>query len=302
MAMATLSFSSLSSSSRSTCLSSGRPKACGKSPRRHSFEDSVGLCPQSQSPVLFHNERSCLSSALTERVRMKGRSRRGLVTCWAHFTMMPIGVPRVRIRTPGEGGWQWVDLWNALYRERIIFLTEWIDEALGNQILSTMLYLDSIDYSQGLSLYINGEGGDITPCMSIFDTMESLRSPVATMCLGQAYNLSGFLLAAGEKGQRWAFPLSRIALYPIAGAARGRADDIQNEANELLRIRDYLFQKLAVKTGQPVEKIKEDLDIPKRFTSQQAIEYGIIDQIARPRRIKVDSSEKKNANKMTDLG
>ncbi|KAK9276937.1 hypothetical protein L1049_006475 [Liquidambar formosana] len=207
----------------------------------------------------------------------------------ARFGMMPIGTPRVPYRTPGEGTWQWVDLWNALYRERVIFIGEEINEEFSNQILATMLYLDSIDSSKKLYLYINGPGGDLTPCMAIYDTMQSLQSPVGTHCVGYAYNLASFILAAGVKGSRFAMPLSRIALQSPAGAARGQADDIHNEASELLRIRDYLYAELAEKTGQPVEKISKDLSRMKRFNAQEALEYGLIDRIVRPPRIKDDA-------------
>lgn len=210
----------------------------------------------------------------------------------ARVSMMPIGTPRVPYRTPGEGTWQWVDLWNALYRERVIFIGQHIDEEFSNQILATMLYLDSVDSAKRLYLYINGPGGDLTPSMAIYDTMQSLQSPVGTHCVGYAYNLAGFLLAAGEKGNRFAMPLSRIALQSPAGAARGQADDIQNEANELLRIRDYLFRELATKTGQPVERINKDLGRMKRFNAQEALEYGLIDRIVRPPRIKADAPRK----------
>ncbi|PKI47911.1 hypothetical protein CRG98_031695, partial [Punica granatum] len=117
----------------------------------------------------------------------------------AQIKMMPIGTPRVPYRTPGEGTWQWVDLWNALYRERVIFIGQNIDEEFSNQILATMLYLDSVDDSKRLYFYINGPGGDLTPSLSIYDTMQSLKCPVGTHCVGYAYNLAGFLLAAGEK-------------------------------------------------------------------------------------------------------
>ncbi|CAK8562799.1 unnamed protein product [Lathyrus sativus] len=207
----------------------------------------------------------------------------------AQFHMMPIGTPRVRYKTPGEGTYQWIDLWNALYRERIIFIAKDINEEFSNQILATLLYLDSIDNTKLLYLYINGPGGDLTPCMALYDTMQSLQTPIATHCVGQAYNLSTYLLAAGVKGHRTAMPLSRIALQSPAGSARGRADDIRNEADELLRIRDYLFNELANKTGQPVEKITEDLKRVKRFNAQGALDYGLIDRVIRPRRIEVDS-------------
>ncbi|CDP09869.1 unnamed protein product [Coffea canephora] len=212
----------------------------------------------------------------------------------ARITMMPIGTPRVPYRNVTEGTWQWVDLWNALYRERVIFIGQNIDEEFSNQILATMLYLDSIEDSKKLYMYINGPGGDLTPSMAIYDTMQSLKSPVATHCVGYAYNLAGFLLAAGEKGNRFAMPLSRIALQSPAGAARGQADDIRNEADELIRIRDYLFKELAQKTGQPVEKIHKDLSRMKRFNAQEALEYGLIDRIVRPPRIKADAPKKES--------
>uniref|UniRef100_A0A1D1YHR6 ATP-dependent Clp protease proteolytic subunit n=1 Tax=Anthurium amnicola TaxID=1678845 RepID=A0A1D1YHR6_9ARAE len=213
----------------------------------------------------------------------------------ARVHMMPIGTPRVPYRTPGEGTWQWVDLWNALYRERVIFIGQHIDEEFSNQVLATMLYMDSIESSKKLYLYINGPGGDLTPSMAIYDTMQSLKSPVGTQCVGYAYNLAAFLLAAGEKGSRVGMPLSRIALQSPAGAARGQADDIRNEANELLRIKDYLFTELAKKTGQPIEKINKDLSRMKRFTAQEALEYGLIDRILRPARIKADAPRKEQA-------
>ncbi|KAJ9706759.1 hypothetical protein PVL29_001968 [Vitis rotundifolia] len=243
----------------------------------------------------------------------------------ARVRMMPIGTPRVPYRTPGEGTWQWVDLWNALYRERVIYIGQHIDEEFSNQLLATMLYLDSIESSKRMFFYINSPGGDVstlssiklfmitffylvkvlllfwyfsarnllvlqlTPSLAIYDTMQSLKSPVGTNCLGFAYNLATFLLAAGEKGNRLAMPLSRIALQSPAGAARGQADDIRNEANELLRIRDYLFSELANKTGQPIDKINKDLRRMKRFNAQEALEYGLIDRIVRPPRVKADA-------------
>ncbi|XP_077235560.1 CLP protease proteolytic subunit 2 [Tasmannia lanceolata] len=251
----------------------------------------VGLKPQSTGrfgigkpnlTVEFHDR---VHKHLQTRLSTKKAAR-------ARIRMMPIGTPRVPYRTPGEGTWQWVDLWNALYRDRVIFIGQHIDEEFSNQILATMLYLDSIESSKKLYLYINGPGGDLTPSMAIYDTMQSLKSPVATQCVGYAYNLAGFLLAAGEKGNRVAMPLSRIALQSPAGAARGQADDILNEANELLRIKDYLFQELSKKTGQPVRQINKDLRRMKRFNAQEALEYGLIDRIIRPPRIKADAPRK----------
>ncbi|XP_021735999.1 ATP-dependent Clp protease proteolytic subunit-related protein 2, chloroplastic-like isoform X1 [Chenopodium quinoa] len=252
----------------------------------------VGLKPQSSS--LFGSARPNLTVDFYDKVhkslhytfRCNTKPTRGRVN------MMPIGTPRVPYRTPGEGSWQWVDLWNALYRERVIFIGQHIDEEFSNQILATMLYLDSIDDGKRLYMYINGPGGDLTPSLAIYDTIASLKSPIGTHCVGYAYNLAGFLLTAGEKGQRFAMPLSRIALQSPAGTARGQADDIRNEADELLRVRDYLYSELAKNTGQPVEKVHQDLSRVKRFNAQEALEYGLIDRIVRPPRIKADSPRK----------
>ncbi|XP_004245699.1 ATP-dependent Clp protease proteolytic subunit-related protein 2, chloroplastic [Solanum lycopersicum] len=207
----------------------------------------------------------------------------------AQVTMMPIGTPKVPYRNPVDASWQWVDIWNALYRERVIFIGEEITEEFSNQILATMLYLDSIDNSKKLYMFINGPGGDLTPTLAIYDTMQSLKSAVGTHCVGFAYNLAAFLLAAGEKGNRCAMPLARIALESPAGAARGQADDIRNEAEELLRIRNYLFKELSEKTGQPIEKVHKDLSRVKRFTAKEALEYGLIDRIVRPNRLDGDA-------------
>lgn len=246
-----------------------------------------------QIPNTLGAQKSNLNVEFFDKVYRSVESRTsGCKAIRGRVTMMPIGTPRVPYRNITEGTWQWVDLWNALYRERVIFIGQNIDEELSNQILATMLYLDSIDNSKKLFLYINGPGGDLTPSMAVYDTMQSLKSPVATHCLGLAYNLAGFLLAAGEKGSRFALPLSRIALQSPAGAARGQADDVLNETEELLRIRDYLFKELAQKTGQPVDKIHKDLSRAKRFNAQGALEYGLIDRIVRPSRIKADAPRK----------
>lgn len=245
-----------------------------------------------QSPSLFQTEYPNVSAEFYGRVHKSLQCRINHRPTRSRIGMMPIGTPRVPYRNQAEGTWQWVDIWNALYRERVIFIGQHIDEEFSNQILATMLYLDSIDDSRRIYLYINGPGGDITPSMAIYDTMQSLKSPVGTHCVGYAYNLAGFLLAAGEKGNRFAMPLSRIALQSPAGSARGQADDIRNEATELLRIRDYLFNELAKKTGQPIEKVNKDLSRMKRFNAQEALEYGLIDRIVRPPRIKADAPRK----------
>ncbi|XVF52719.1 hypothetical protein PTKIN_Ptkin05aG0040900 [Pterospermum kingtungense] len=200
-----------------------------------------------QSPCLFASGRPNLSADFYGRVNKSLQcGTRNCKPTRSRVGMMPIGTPKVPYRVPGEGTWQWIDIWNAL----------------------------------------------LTPSLAVYDTMKSLKSHIGTHCVGHAYNLAGFLLAAGEKGNRSAMPLSSIALQSPAGAARGQADDIRNEANELLRIRDYLFSELAKNTGQSVEKINKDLSRMKRLNAQEALEYGLVDRIVRPPRIKADAPRK----------
>eukprot|EP00475_Leptophrys_vorax_P040383 TRINITY_DN74757_c0_g1_i1.p1 TRINITY_DN74757_c0_g1~~TRINITY_DN74757_c0_g1_i1.p1 ORF type:complete len:453 (+),score=-37.80 TRINITY_DN74757_c0_g1_i1:62-1360(+) len=208
-----------------------------------------GCNPSSLSDRLFSTV-----AAATTAARPSGAGRR------ARVTMMPIGTPKVPYRTPGEGGWQWVDIWNVLYRERIIFIGQFMDEEYTNQVLATMLYLDSVDSNKPMYMYINSPGGELTPTLALYDTIGSIKSPVGTLALGYAYNNAGFLLAAGTKGLRVAMPMTRVALQSPAGAARGQADDIQNEAKELMRVRAYVFGEIAKMSGQPVEKRRRRAD------------------------------------------
>lgn len=236
----------------------------------------------SASVALFNQVDAATSRA--DEAGTNGAGRR------AQVVMMPIGTPKVPYRTPGEGGWQWVDIWNVLYRERIIFIGQFMDEEYANTVLATMLYLDSIDNNKPMYLYINSPGGELTPTLALYDTIRSIKSPVGTLALGYAYINAGFLLAAGRKGFRVGMPMTRIALQSPAGAARGQADDIQNEAKELLRVREYMFSELAKMTGQSEERIAKDLTRIKRFSAQEALDYGLIDRIVRPKRIKPDAA------------
>lgn len=200
--------------------------------------------------------------------------------------MMPIGVPRVPYRTPNENSWQWVDIWNCLYRERIIFIGQAINEELGNQLVGTMLFLDSVN-QKDVSLYINSLGGDVVPTLAIHDTMKHMRSAVGTVGFGGAQAMAGFLLAVGHKGKRYALPNTHIMLHQPSGAARGQASDINNEARELLRLRQYLGKTLAASTGKSTEQTLRDLSRDKYFTPDAAVEYGIIDKVLYPKRLPV---------------
>ncbi len=196
---------------------------------------------------------------------------------------MPIGVPKVPYRMPGEQFTQWIDIYNRLYRERIIFLGRDIDDEIANQIIAVMLYLDSEDPGKDIYLYINSPGGMVTSGLAIYDTMQHIKSDVVTICVGLAASMGSFLLAAGAKGKRLALPHSRIMIHQPSGGARGQATDIEIEAREILRIRRQLNQIYAQNTGQPLEKIEKDMDRDFFMSAQEAKEYGLIDKVIEER-------------------
>lgn len=221
------------------------------------------------------------SASLGDRVRAvvgaAGRSGSGRRRT---ATMMPIGVPRVPYKTPNENSWQWVDIWNCLYRERIVWVGQIIDEELGNQLVATMLYLDSVDRSgKDIFLYINTEGGDIVPTMAILDTMKHINSDVGCVAFGSARAMGGMLLACGAKGKRAALPNTCVMLHHPAGAARGQASDIANEGAELLKIRTKINNMLAEATGKSPEVIHENIRRDFHLTAEKALDYGVIDKV-----------------------
>ncbi|HIK12941.1 MAG TPA: ATP-dependent Clp protease proteolytic subunit [Oscillatoriaceae cyanobacterium M33_DOE_052] len=192
---------------------------------------------------------------------------------------MPIGVPKVPYRLPGESYTQWIDIYNRLYRERIIFIPREIDDELANQVIAVMLYLDSEDSSKDIILYINSPGGYVTSGMAIYDTMQHIKSDVVTICVGLAASMGSFLLTAGSKGKRLALPHSRIMIHQPSGGTRGQATDIEIEAKEILRIRRQLNQIYADRTGQTLEKIEKDMDRDFFMSAYEAKEYGLIDRV-----------------------
>jgi ATP-dependent Clp protease protease subunit len=212
-------------------------------------------------------------------------ARRGGGGARSVATMMPIGVPRVPYKTPNENSWQWVDIWNCLYRERIVWIGQTIDEELGNQLVATMLYLDSVDKSgKDIYLYINTEGGDIVPTMAILDTMKHIKSDVGCVAFGSARAMGGMLLACGTKGKRAALPNTCVMLHHPAGAARGQASDINNEGRELLKIRAKINQMVADATGKSVEQVHNDIRRDFHLTAEKALDYGVVDKVLYKRR------------------
>ncbi|MFN4280524.1 ATP-dependent Clp protease proteolytic subunit [Thermosynechococcus sp.] len=196
---------------------------------------------------------------------------------------MPIGVPKVPYRMPGEPYTQWIDIYNRLYRERIIFLGKEVDDEIANQIVAVMLYLDSEDPGKDIMLYINSPGGSVTAGMAIYDTMQHIKSDVVTICVGLAASMGSFLLAAGTKGKRLALPHSRVMIHQPSGGTRGQATDIEIEAREILRVRRQLNELYAYHTGQPLEKIERDMDRDFFMSAEEAKNYGLIDRVIEER-------------------
>jgi len=193
--------------------------------------------------------------------------------------MMPIGVPKVAYRVPGSQGADWVDIYNRLYRERIIFLGSEIDDELANQIIGVMLYLDSEDSDKPIYLYINCPGGSVISGLAIFDCMQHIKSEVITINLGLSASMASFILAAGSKGKRLALPSSRIMIHQPMGGAQGQAEDIKVEARQVMRIRDNLVKMYSMMTGQTQDQITKDLDRDNFMSAQEAADYGLIDRV-----------------------
>lgn len=196
---------------------------------------------------------------------------------------MPIGVPSVAYRMPGSPYEQWISIYERLFRERIIFLSEEVNDSIANAIVAYLLYLDSDDNSKPIYLYINSPGGSVTAGMAIYDTMQHIKSEVITICVGLAASMGAFLLAAGEPGKRLALPHARIMIHQPLGGTRGQATDIEIEAKEVIRIKHALNEMLAKHTGKTLEQVERDTDRDYFMSAQEAMEYGLIDRVIEER-------------------
>jgi ATP-dependent Clp protease, protease subunit len=186
-------------------------------------------------------------------------------------------VPTVIEQTSrGERGY---DLYSRLLKERIIILGTPIDDAVANLICAQMLFLEYEDPDKDISLYVNSPGGDITALFAIYDTMKFVKPDVSTFCFGQAASAAAVLLAAGARGKRFALPHARILLHQPWGGAAGQASDIELQAKEIIRMRDLLSAMLSADTGQSVEKIARDTDRDFVITADEAVGYGLIDEV-----------------------
>jgi ATP-dependent Clp protease, protease subunit len=171
------------------------------------------------------------------------------------------------------------DIYSRLLKDRIIFLGTAIDDAVSNLVIAQMLYLESEDPDKEIFFYLNTPGGHVSSGLAIYDTMQYIKSPVSTLCMGQAASMGALLLAAGQKGKRYALPHSRILIHQPLGGFQGQATDIDIQAREILRLKEDLNHILAELTGQPIKKITSDTERDYYMTGEQAKHYGIIDEI-----------------------
>ncbi|MBO5512805.1 MAG: ATP-dependent Clp endopeptidase proteolytic subunit ClpP [Oscillospiraceae bacterium] len=171
------------------------------------------------------------------------------------------------------------DIYSRLLNDRIVFLSDEVNDATASLVVAQLLFLEAQDPDKDISFYINSPGGSVTAGMAIYDTMNFIKCDVSTICIGMAASMGAFLLSAGAKGKRIALPHSEIMIHQPLGGAQGQASDIKIRADLILRTRDMLNRILAENTGKPIEQIEKDTDRDNFMTAEQALEYGLIDKI-----------------------
>ncbi|NLD88625.1 MAG: ATP-dependent Clp endopeptidase proteolytic subunit ClpP [Clostridiales bacterium] len=175
------------------------------------------------------------------------------------------------------------DIYSRLLNDRIIFLSEEVNDVTASLVVAQLLYLEAQDPDKDISFYINSPGGSITSGMAIYDTMQYIKPDVSTICVGMAASMGAFLLAAGAKGKRYALPNSEIMIHQPMGGMRGQATDIKIHADRIVRIKDRLNHMLAEATGKPLEVIERDTERDNFMTAAEACEYGLIDKVIEKR-------------------
>lgn len=176
------------------------------------------------------------------------------------------------------------DIYSRLLKERIVFLGGPVVDEVANSIIAQLLFLDHEDSKKDIKLYINSPGGSVTAGLAIYDTMQHVKAPVSTICVGMAASMGAVLLASGAKGQRYALPNSEILLHQVMGGAEGQAIEIEITARHIVKIKDKINQILVKHTGQKTDKIERDTDRDFWLSSQEAKDYGIIDEVLKVRR------------------
>lgn len=176
------------------------------------------------------------------------------------------------------------DIYSRLLKDRIIFIGSPVDDDFANIIIAQLLFLESENSEKQIELYVNNPGGMVTAGLAIYDTMQFIKSPVSTICIGQAASMGAILLASGAKGLRFALPNSRIMIHQPLGGVQGQATDIGIQAKEILRVKGRLNEILSKHTGQAIEKIEKDTDRDFFMTAEEAKKYGIIDDVIEKKR------------------
>jgi len=184
------------------------------------------------------------------------------------------------------------DIYSRLLKDRIIFVGSPLDDEVSNLIIAQLLFLQADDSSKDVYMYINSPGGSVTAGLAIYDTMQYLKTPISTICIGQAASMGALLLCAGAKGKRYALPNARIMIHQPLGGAQGQATDIEIQTQEILRIKKLINEILSKHTGQPLSKIEKDTDRDFYMGSEQAVQYGLIDSVIEASKQLKASSEK----------
>ncbi len=191
--------------------------------------------------------------------------------------MASIPIPYVIEQTSrGERAY---DIYSRLLKDRIIFLGTAIDDTVANIIIAQLLFLESEDPEKDINFYINSPGGIVTSGLAIYDTMQYIKSNIATVCIGQAASMGALLLCAGENGKRYALPNARIMIHQPMGGSQGQASDIAIQAREILRMKDSINKIISVHTGKDLDQIQKDTDRDYFMSGREAFEYGIIDHV-----------------------
>ncbi|MDK6863631.1 MULTISPECIES: ATP-dependent Clp endopeptidase proteolytic subunit ClpP [Nosocomiicoccus] len=178
------------------------------------------------------------------------------------------------------------DIYSRLLKDRIIMIGSAIDDNVANSVVSQLLFLQAQDAEKDIYLYINSPGGSVTAGMAIYDTIQHIKPDVQTICMGMAASMGSFLLAAGTKGKRFALPNAEVMIHQPLGGAQGQATEIEIAARHILNTREKLNKILAERTGQPLERIEKDTDRDNYLTAEEAKEYGLIDDVLQPEKVK----------------
>ena len=189
------------------------------------------------------------------------------------------------------------DIYSRLLKDRIIFLGAPIDDVFSNLIIAQLLFLEAEDPEKDINLYINSPGGSVTAGLGIYDTMQYVKSPITTICLGQAASMGALLLTAGTKGKRFALPNARVMIHQPMGGFQGQATEIDIHAREILKIRERLNDILAKHSGQPLDKIAQDTERDYFMSGDEAREYGLIDEVI----VRSPEIGQKNGNKTSEM-